>query len=111
MGEFIYGTPSISVEFDDRALAHLKVVIIAKLRRGEGFAFSWEYSLSSGDGHSTVWLHPAIPLQFDFAGSKDPSLNRAWLDELVRLSNTPPGLRIVPEPTMHATAENGRSAS
>lgn len=98
LGKFIYGTPSIAVEFDDRVLAHLKAVIIAKLRRGESFTFSWEYSTDSGSGHSSIWLHPAIPLQFEFRGSRDPSLNRLWLEELVRLSNTPAGLRIVPEP-------------
>jgi len=99
VGKFIYGTPSITVEFDDRVLAHLQVVIMAKLRRGESFTFSWDYSSKQGGGHSSVWLHPAIPMQFDFAGKKDPSLNRAWLEELVRLANTPAGLRIVPEPT------------
>ena len=98
MGNFIYGTPSITVEFDDRVLAHLKVVIVAKLRRGESFTFSWENSAASGSGHSSIWLHPAIPLQFEFFGSKEPSLNRAWLEELVQLSNTPAGLRITPEP-------------
>lgn len=99
MGKFIYGTPSITVEFDDRVLAHLKVVILAKLRRGESFTFSWDYSSAQGSGHSSVWLHPAIPMQFDFYGKKDPTLNRAWLEELVQLANTPAGLRIVPEPS------------
>ena len=99
MGKFIYGTPSISVEFDDRILAHLQVVIMAKLRRNESFTFSWEYTSAQGSGHSSVWLHPAIPLQFDFYGKKDPTLNRLWLEELVQLANTPAGLRIVPEPT------------
>ena len=98
MGKFIYGTPSITVEFDDRVLAHLQVVILAKLRRGESFTFSWEYSSSHGGGHSSVWLHPAIPVQFDFEVKKDPALNRAWLEELVQLANTPAGLKIVPEP-------------
>jgi hypothetical protein len=99
VGKFIYGTPSISVEFDDRILAHLKVVILAKLRRGESFTFSWDYSSAQGSGHSSIWLHPAIPLQFDFYGKKDPTLNRVWLEELVQLANTPAGLRIIPEPT------------
>ena len=98
MGNFIYGTPSITVEFDDRVLAHLKVVIVAKLRRGESFTFSWDNSPASGSGHSSVWLHPAVPLQFEFFGSKEPRLNRAWLEELVQLSNTPAGLRVTPEP-------------
>ena len=99
MGKFIYGTPSIAVDFDDRVLAHLKVVIVAKLRRGESFTFSWDNSAASGSGHSSIWLHPAIPLQFEFFGGREPSLNRAWLEELVQLSNTPAGLRITPEPS------------
>jgi hypothetical protein len=98
MGKFIYGTPSISVDFDDRLLAHLKAVITSKVRRGESFSFSWEYTVAAGSGHSTIWIHPTIPLQFDFAGSREPRLNREWIEEMVRLSNSPAGLRPIPEP-------------
>ena len=98
MGKFIYGTPSISVDFDDRVLAHLKVVILSKVRRGESFTFSWEYTVNAGSGHSSIWIHPAIPLQFDFDGGREPRLNRTWVEELVRLSNSPAGLRVIPEP-------------
>ncbi|MEO6942338.1 MAG: ATP-dependent DNA ligase [Terrimesophilobacter sp.] len=99
MGKFIYGAPSISVDIDDRVLAHLKVVIVAKLRRGESFTFSWHRTAGSGSGHSSVWLNPSVPLEFDFAGSKAPTLNKVWLDELVHLANSPAGLRITPEPS------------
>ena len=99
MGKFIYGTPSISVDVEDRVLAHLKVVIIAKLRRGESFTFSWHKTAESGSGHSSVWLNPSVPLEFDFVGSKAPTLNKTWLEELVHLANSPAGLRITPEPT------------
>jgi hypothetical protein len=98
MGKFIYGSPSIAVEIDDRILAHLKVVILAKLRRGESFAFSWETPPGEGSGHSSIWLNPAVPLQFEFAGSRDPHLNRTWLEQLVQLANSPAGLRVIPEP-------------
>lgn len=98
MGKFIYGSPAISVEIDDRTLAHLKVVIVAKLRRGESFSFSWERSKESGSGHSSIWLNPAVPLDFEFSGKREATLNRAWIDDLVQLANTPAGLRIVPEP-------------
>lgn len=98
MGQFIYGNPSITVEFDDRVLAHLKVVILSKVRRGESFTFSWEYKAAAGSGHSSIWIHPTIPLQFNFLGSREPSLNRKWVEDLVRLSNTPAGLRVTPEP-------------
>ncbi|WP_104080903.1 ATP-dependent DNA ligase [Cryobacterium sp. Y11] len=99
MGKFIYGTPSSSIECDDRVLAHLKVVVLAKMSRGESSTFSWEYSAAAGSGHSSIWIHPTIPLQFDFFGSKEPRLNRAWVEELVHLSNTPAGLRVTPQPT------------
>ena len=110
MGKFIYGTPSISVDFDDRVLAHLKAVILSKVRRGESFSFSWEYTVASGSGHSSIWIHPTIPLQFDFVGGREPRLNRAWIEELVRLSNSPAGLRVIPEPpepgdVPHASAD------
>jgi len=98
VGQFIYGNPSVAVDFDDRVLAHLKVVILSKVRRGESFTFSWEYKAAAGSGHSSVWIHPTIPLQFNFLGSKEPSLNRRWIEDLVRLSNTPAGLRISREP-------------
>ena len=98
MGQFIYGNPSVTVDFDDRVLAHLKVVILSKVRRGESFTFSWEYKAAVGSGHSSIWIHPTIPLQFNFLGSREPSLNRRWVEDLVRLSNTPAGLRVTPEP-------------
>jgi len=98
MGQFIYGNPSVAVDFDDRVLAHLKMVILAKVRRGESFTFSWEYKVAKGSGHSSIWIHPTIPLQFNFLGNREPRLNRAWIEQLVQLSNTPGGLRVTPEP-------------
>jgi hypothetical protein len=40
MGSFHYDV-GFSADFEDRLLAHLQIVIGAKLRRGEGFYFSW----------------------------------------------------------------------
>jgi hypothetical protein len=99
LGKFVYGAPTISVEFDDRVLAHIKVVIVSKLRRGESFTFSWEIPASMGSGYSSIWLHPSIPLQFQFSGSREPALNRRWLEELNQSANTPAGLRVMPEPS------------
>jgi hypothetical protein len=98
VGHFVYGSPATSIELDDRLLAHVKMVIAAKLRRGEGFMFTWEYATASGSGHSSVWLHPSIPLQFDFEGATEPTINRVWLEELMRSSNSASGLRALLEP-------------
>ncbi len=111
MGKFIYGAPSITVDVEDRVLAHLKVVIVAKLRRGESFTFSWHKAAESGSGHSSVWLNPSVPLEFDFVGSKAPTLNKLWLEELVQLANSPAGLRIIPEPSGGKDSSSGTPAS
>ena len=46
------------VEFDDRLLAHLQIVIVEKIRRGEAFLMSWSDTAGTGDGHSAIWIHP-----------------------------------------------------
>jgi hypothetical protein len=93
--------PSIEVEFEDRLLAHLKAVITAKLRRDESFTFTWEDGSGDDPSHSSVWLDPAIPLQFEIGGKQDPPLNRQWLEELIHSANSASGLKVVPEPEKH----------
>lgn len=99
MGLLLYGRPAEKIEIDDRALAHLKIVILAKLRRGEPLAFSFEHDVEDESGRSTIWLHPTIPLQFTFSSVEQPVINRAWLDELVVSGNSLDGLRLSPEST------------
>lgn len=103
MGKLVYGAPTWSIEFDDRALAHLRIVMIAKLRRAESFSFSWKFDASYGNGRSSLWLHPAIPLQFEFYGGREPSLNRAWIDALMTSANSPGGLELLDEPAAAST--------
>ena len=97
MGKLMYGTEA-SIDMDDRVLAHLQVVIIAKMRRNESFPFSWEYGRDSGSGRTTIWIHPSHDLRFRYSGSRMPELNRAWLEELSVLANSANGLRLTPEP-------------
>lgn len=98
MGKLIYGAPMWSVEFEDRALAHLRIVIIAKLRRNETLTLSWKSDAVGVAGRSSIWLHPAIPMQFVFFGGREPVLNRAWIEALMVTANSPAGLELVPEP-------------
>src|SRR5690606_11550369 len=49
VGSLIYGTSGIEISFDDRVLAHLELVINAKLRRRESFMLSWRDSPGVGD--------------------------------------------------------------
>ena len=97
MGRLIYGPTGTRVEIDDRTLAHLKVVILTKLRRSEGFAFSWDKGVGNGSGRDTMWLNPAIGLEFEFDGSRESALNKLWLEELMASANSGGGLHILPE--------------
>ena len=97
MGVLFYGAARHQVEFDDRALAHLQLVMTVKLRRAEGFMLSWSVEKSDGSGRAMVWVHPQTDLHFVFSGGRAPEINRDWVDQLVLLSNTPGGLQVTRE--------------
>lgn len=104
MGTFIY-EGGVKTEVDDRALTHLQLVMTAKLRRGEPFAFTWKEDMSIGGGRTTVWIHARSALVFKYAGSRGPSINREWIEALAFTANAPSGLYLVPEPTEHGPAD------
>ena len=97
MGKLTYDH-SLTIEFDDRVLAHLQIVIGMKLRRNEAFYFSWKDDQRVGDGRTTIWLHPTIPLVFKYYGSRMAAVNREWIAALERSANTSQGLQVVEEP-------------
>lgn len=95
MGSLTYDTTVI--EFDDRLLAHLQIVIVNKLRRHESFAMSWRDSAEAGEGRSAIWLDPSIPLYFKFDGSRVPAINRDWLERLADSASSSTGLVVSDE--------------
>lgn len=104
MGKFIY-EDLVRVDFEDRLLAHLQVVVGNKLKRGEPFYFLWKDDVSLGGGRTSVWMHAGASFVFKFHGSRPPALNREWLDALMFTANSPTGLYVVPEPQAVAAAE------
>lgn len=97
MGKLVYSS-AVKVDIEDRALSHLLVVISNKLRRGEGFNFTWRDDASVGHGRTTVWMHSQASLVYKFYGGREPSLNRTWLEALSQAANSTTGLYLVPEP-------------
>ncbi|WP_104083335.1 ATP-dependent DNA ligase [Cryobacterium sp. Y11] len=97
MGKFTYDS-SLTADFDDRALAHIQLVIGAKLRRGESFYFSWRDDPLAGGGRSSIWVHPGISITYKYFGSKSPALNREWVNALTLSANSANGLQVVAEP-------------
>jgi hypothetical protein len=107
MGRLQYNNGSITI--DDRALAHLQIVIVNHLRKGNSLTLSWLNSLSRGDGRSSIWLHPAIPLQFDFAGSRRPEIDREWIDRLEQSASSSIGLVVLGADGKPLRCESGAS--
>ncbi|WP_241987592.1 ATP-dependent DNA ligase [Cryobacterium sp. TMT1-66-1] len=95
MGSLTYDR--VVVEIDDRTLAHLQLVIAQKLRRSESFLLSWQDSAAVGSGRSSIWMNPAIPLYFKYAGGHAAKLNRQWIEDLSCSANSAQGLVIVSE--------------
>jgi hypothetical protein len=98
MGRMIYGDSDMEIEFDDRSLTDVQVVIGSKLRRGESFFFSWKDDPAIGDGRSSIWLDRSIPSYFKYFGGKNPTINREWLVMLTDSANSGQGLVFTTEP-------------
>lgn len=97
MGQIFYGAGETAVEIEDRALAHLKVVIATKLRRGESFTVSLTHPDSDEGGRSTLWFAPSIPLRFVFDDPEPAEISREWIEELARSAHSSGGIVLLPE--------------
>ena len=97
VGTIFYGGSATPIHIEDRALAHLKVVIATKLRRSESFTVSWRHPEGEPTGRSTIWLHPSIPLRFVFQDPEPAELNRQWIEELAHSANSSGGIMLVAE--------------
>ena len=105
MGRFIYDTVANAVDIDDRTLAHLRIVVMNKLRRSESFMFDVE--VGDGSGRRSFWMHPSVPIQFHFYGSRQPRIDRVWVEDLMLAASGPNGLSITPEPSEDTLVEEG----
>ena len=97
VGTLYYGDSGTPIGIEDRALAHLKIAITTKLRRGESFTLSWRHTDDQPRGRSTLWLHPSIPLRFVFDEPEAPELSRGWIEDLMRSANSTGGIMLVEE--------------
>ncbi len=97
MGMIYYGGAAEPISVEDRALAHLKVVIATKLRRNESFTLSWRHPEGDRPGRSTIWLHPSIPLRFVFDAPEPPTLSAEWITAMANSANSSGGITLLLE--------------
>ncbi|MFC7432187.1 MULTISPECIES: hypothetical protein [unclassified Agrococcus] len=96
MGILTYGG-STAYEIDDRTLAHLRAVIVAKLRQHQHFELSWTVEAHAGSGRVALTIDPAIPLEFSFRSAQPERLNPRWTQALMEGANSPRGLVLMTE--------------
>ncbi|WP_295789828.1 hypothetical protein [uncultured Microbacterium sp.] len=94
MGLLFYGSSESPIHVPDRVLAHIKVVIATKLRRGESFTMSWRHPVGEHSGRSTIWIQPSIPLRFVFGATEPETLDPALLQAYATLANSSSGLTV-----------------
>ena len=85
-----------SVEFDDRLLTHLQIVIVQKFRRGDHFLMSWLQEDGDG-GRTSLWMSPTVPVHFKFFGSRVPTIDEGWLQRLGASADSSTGLVVANE--------------
>lgn len=107
MGTLTYGPQGDRLDIEDRLLAHIRLVALSKLRRGESFAFNWAHGDGSAEhGKSTVWMQPAMHLVFTFDVNRTHDINREWAEHLMQTANSPRGLWVIPEDEAHLRGED-----
>ena len=84
MGLLIHG--GVEVEFDDRTLAHLEIVIVTRFRRGESLVVSWLESPAVGSGRSAIWMTPNQPGLLQVRRNASPDDRRGVDQGVDRLS-------------------------
>jgi hypothetical protein len=97
MGILHYGESGNPIRIEERALAHLQVVVAIKLRRNESFTLSWKHPKGDPGGRSTIWLHPSIPLRFTFDSLEAPQLNTRWIQTLMQSASSSGGIIFLEE--------------
>lgn len=97
MGSLFYGDSAEPINIEDRALAHLKIVVSTKLRRNESFTLSWRHAEADMTGRSTIWLHPSIPVRFVFDSPEPPPISRQWVEDLANSANSSGGITLIDE--------------
>ncbi len=102
VGTLFYGAARTPIRIDDRILAHLKAVVTAKMRRGEGFLISWTDSAEVGHGRSSVWVHPACDIHYKFDSGTAPKLDPSLLEAMNIESIQPHGIELADATLAHS---------
>ena len=97
MGTLHYGASRTSLQMDDRALAHLQVVITTKLRRNEGFLIQWERRARAAAAEAGSGSTRTATRRTTTRAGASPPLDHEELDRMMIAASATGGVRITAE--------------
>lgn len=83
------------IELDDELLAHVALVVFAKLRRNEPMLVAWTDPAGSP---AQAWLHPNATIVARHTPGADTSIDRRRAERMMIAANSNLGLRLVDDP-------------
>ena len=92
MGTLIYGALQRPITIDDRTLAHVEAVTMARLRRKNSFVLRWTEKVGDGHGRRSIWVHESADLYFEYESPEVFDLDRALLERLTRAADSNTGM-------------------
>ncbi|WP_191966761.1 ATP-dependent DNA ligase [Microbacterium testaceum] len=107
MGRLIYRDRA-SFDIDDRILAHLRIVVMNKLRRNEGFML--QLPVNEGVRQASLWIHASNALVMQFYGGREPVIDRALVDQMMHDASGADGLTLTAAGIAPATTSPPRHA-
>jgi len=90
MGQLVYA-PRSSFEIDDTLLAHLRIVVMNKLRRGEAFMMQLPHPTR---GQASVWIAPSSALLFVFFSNRAQRIDADVIQQMMQEASEPNGLTL-----------------
>lgn len=95
MGKLTYGAVQREIQVDDRLLAHVEAVVLARLRRNNAFALRWAETDENGShGRRTIWIHQGSDLYFEYDSAEQGELDRELLDRLAKQADSNAGINL-----------------
>jgi hypothetical protein len=98
VGTLVYGDDGLNVDFDDRTLRHLEIVIRLKLRRDQPFCLNWTEQASPASLIRMLWICDQVSLSFVYRSERLPVINTDWIRAMCGTADEPAGLVLRNEP-------------
>lgn len=98
MGQLFYSGSTIAVIVEDRVLAHLQVVVNAKLKRNSSFMLTLRDTSQYSDSSAAMWISRGIPLYFSFDSARGVEISEQWVRQLLLAADSTGGLHLGAEP-------------